>query len=375
MKKVNVGIIGGGLMGQEAASAFARWFVLKEFPVQPVLKAVCDSNEAMLAWYRTIPTITAFETDYKKLLADKEIDVVYVALPHHLHRQVYHDVLLSGKDLLAEKPFGINEEEACFIAEAAADNERFVRCSSEFPFMPAAQQLIKDIQSSLPGRIIAIKAGFLHSSDMNPLKPINWKRQSAYCGEIGVMGDLGMHVMHIPMRMGWKPRTVYAQLQKIITKRPDGKGAWAECDTWNNALLHLGLENEGEQVPMTVELKRLAPGETNSWYIEVYGMEASLKYSTKDVKGYWKYSRDGEAWQRQELGMGRMAFPVTTGGIFEPGFTDCFQQMLAAFFAERAGGLDGRFGCVTPLEACGSHKIFSAALASCANNSVETLVW
>ncbi|MFT3946133.1 MAG: Gfo/Idh/MocA family oxidoreductase [Agriterribacter sp.] len=370
MEKVHVGIIGGGLMGQEAAAAFARWFMLKDFPVQPVLRAICDTNEAVLSWYRNIPTVASFETDYKNLLADESIDVVYAALPHHLHQQVYTDVLLAGKDLIAEKPFGIDRDAARTIVATAQKKGRFVRCSSEFPYMPAAQQLISELKPEVLGRIIGIKAGFLHSSDLDPLKPLNWKRQSAYCGAIGVMGDLGMHVMHIPLRMHWKPATVYAQLQKIITKRPDGKGGWGECDTWNNAVLQLGIFDEGETIPMTVELKRLAPGETNTWYLEVYGTKTSLKYSTSDTKAYWCYSPVDKAWQRKEVGLGGMAFPVASGGIFEPGFPDCFQQMLAAYFAERAGFLNGRFGCVTSEEAWFSHTIFSAALTSSNNNAV-----
>ncbi|MBX3255341.1 MAG: Gfo/Idh/MocA family oxidoreductase [Chitinophagaceae bacterium] len=375
MEKVNVGIIGGGLMGQEAASAFARWFVLKDFPIQPVLKAVCDQNESVLSWYRNISTVTSFETNYKNLLANAEIDVVYAALPHHLHQQVYTDILLSGKDLLAEKPFGINEAAASSIVETTVKLKRFVRCSSEFPFMPAARQLIRDLQSSVPGRIMAIKAGFLHSGDMDPLKPLNWKRQSAYCGEIGVMGDLGMHAMHIPLRMGWKPDTVYAQLQKIITKRPDGQGGWGNSDTWNNASLHMSFRDGYEKIPMTVELKRLAPGETNTWYLEVFGTNGSMKYSTGDVKGYRRYFPEHQSWHRKELGLSGMAFPVTSGGIFEPGFPDCFQQMLAAYFAERAGVLNEKFGCVTPAEAYASHKIFKAALVSSNNSTVEKIYW
>ncbi len=39
-------------------------------------------------------------------------------------------------------------------------------------------------------------------------------------------------------------------------------------------------------------------------------------------------------------------FPTITGGIFEPGFPDCFLQMWAAFLAERAGLLGAKFGCV-----------------------------
>jgi hypothetical protein len=63
-------------------------------------------------------------------------------------------------------------------------------------------------------------------------------------------------------------------------------------------------------------------------------------------------------------------FKAVTGGIFEPGFPDVIQQMWAAFLMERAGQLEGRFGCATPEEAVASHEIFAAALESHATGSV-----
>ena len=59
-----------------------------------------------------------------------------------------------------------------------------------------------------------------------------------------------------------------------------------------------------------------------------------------------------------------MAFPVVTGGIFEPGFPDILLQMWASYLAERAGQLGDRFGCATVAEAVASHRIWAAALAS-----------
>ena len=47
-------------------------------------------------------------------------------------------------------------------------------------------------------------------------------------------------------------------------------------------------------------------------------------------------------------------FKTITGGIFEPGFPDVLMQMWAAFFAERDGVLNDRFGCATPEEARGA---------------------
>jgi predicted dehydrogenase len=373
MKTINIGIIGGGLMGKEVASALGRWFVLNDYPLKIVLKAVCDINEEALKWYEQIPTIDLLTTDYKALLDSPNVDVVYVALPHHLHQEYYLKVLEAGKDLFAEKPFGINLEAAQIIKNKIDESGRFVRCSSEMPFFPGAQRVIKEILSGKLGKIIEVKAGFCHSSDMDPLKPINWKRQSKFCGDIGVMGDLGMHVMHIPLRMGWKPSRVYAQLQKIVTKRPDGKGGWSVCDTWNNAHLSSTISIEGEEVPMMLEMKRLSPGETNSWYIEVLGTEGGVRYSTKDTKVFWKFSREKEqVWQRVDLGF-QVPFTTITGGIFEAGFADCFMQMLAAYFAEREGFLDGRLGCVTPEEAVSSHQVFAAALKSHETKSVVVI--
>jgi hypothetical protein len=143
-----------------------------------------------------------------------------------------------------------------------------VRCSSEFPFAPGAQRAIDYVKSGALGRVLEIHSGFLHSSDLDPAKPANWKRHSKTCGEIGVMGDLGMHTVHIPFRLGWKPQRVFAQLQKGFSERPDGQGGTAECDTWDNATLNCDVEINGQTVPMRLQQKRLAPGQTNSWHFE-----------------------------------------------------------------------------------------------------------
>ena len=36
----------------------------------------------------------------------------------------------------------------------------------------------------------------------------------------GVMGDLGMHAAHVPLRLGWEPRSVYALLDDVVRSRP-----------------------------------------------------------------------------------------------------------------------------------------------------------
>jgi predicted dehydrogenase len=364
MTTARVGVIGGGLMGREVASAFGRWFVLENFPVNAELVAVCDLAEKQRAWFRQVPTVALITADYHALLARSDIDVVYVAVPHNLHEAIYLDVLKAGKDLLAEKPFGVDLKAAQTIATAAKSSGRFVRCSSEFSFFPGAQRAFRAAKEGILGKLLEVHSGFHHSSDLDPNKAVNWKRQVKTCGEIGVMGDLGMHTVHVPFRLGWHPSRVYAQLQKIYHERPDGQGGMAPCDTWDNALLHTDVELAGGEFPLRLEMKRLAPGERNTWFIEILGTDGGVKFSTKEPKTLWTFQRGKDQfWQRTDVGF-QGEFPTITGDIFEHGFTDCFLQMWASFLIERAGNLGERFGCVTPEEAVRSHELFAAALRS-----------
>lgn len=361
------GVIGGGLMGREIASSLGRWFALLDPPEDVELIAACDTDGSRREWFRRVPTVKQITADYKDLLANPDVDAVYVAVPHHLHEEIYSAVIQAGKDLLAEKPFGIDIATSHRLLTLNTQHSTLCRVSSEFPFYPGAQAAFEYCRNDNLGKLLEVRAGFWHSSDMDPEKPINWKRQSQFCGEIGVMGDLGLHVVHLPFRLGWFPERVYAQLQNVYKERPDGKGGMARCDTWDNATLNCTLK---DGVPMRLEMKRLAPGEMNTWYFEALGTEGGVKYSTKEPKTLWTFDRSqGQAWIRRDVGH-QPAFPVVTGAIFEFGFPDAVMQMLAAFAAEREGKLEGRFGCATPEEATRSHRLFEAALESHAKQLV-----
>lgn len=377
---VNVAIIGGGLMGREIAAALQRWPALVDHPVRPRLTAVCDIDPAAMAWFDQIETVTTKTTDYRVLLDDPTIDVFYVAVRHDLHEQIYTDIVSAGKDLLAEKPFGIDAAAAAGILEAMSRHpESFVRCSSEMPFFPGAQLALSHLHSGALGLIVQARSAFLHSSDVDTSKPINWKRQARFCGDAGVMNDLGMHAWHLPLRLGWAPASVYAVLQDLVPERPTAEGTMAACDTWDNAVLHTWIEDADRRFPLTVETKRIAPGEKNTWVLEVIGMEGGVRFSTKnpcslDVLRIGEIPGVGreQAWQRVDVGS-QSVWPTVTGPIFESGFSDAILQMWAVYLAERAGELGERFGAVTPQEAALTHEIYAAALRSHSERRAVTL--
>jgi predicted dehydrogenase len=298
---------------------------------------------------------------------------VYCAVPHHLHEELYVAALRAGKHLMGEKPFGIDlRANQSILEELARHPGLVVRCSSEFPFFPACQRLIRWVREGRLGRILEVRAGFHHASDMDVSKPINWKRMVEFCGEYGCLGDLGIHAEHVPFRLGWVPCSVYGVLSKIVTERPDGKGGTAACRTWDNATLVCQVDHaDGYAFPMTLETKRMAPGATNTWYIEVDGLEASVRFTTRHPKSFYFLETTGkeQAWSRVDLGYTPM-IPGITAGIFEFGFPDAILQMWAAFLEE----LDGRtppFGCFTPEETRLSHALQTAALVSQRTQSVQ----
>ena len=374
-QEVRIGIVGGGLMGRELASAVGRWLALEDHPAAPRVVAVCDTNPAVLEWWRGhVSSVERLTADYRELLGAADVDVLYIAVPHDLHEQVYLDAVAAGKDFLGEKPFGIDLAAATRIVDAVERSGCFVRCSSEMPFFPGAQLALDIVRRGELGTILEARTAFLHSSDLDLDKPVNWKRQVRHCGELGVLGDLGMHALHLPIVLDWTPRSVYAVLQNVVRERNDGRGGRTPCDTWDNATLLCRSGDERAPFPLTVQTKRIEPGAMNTWEFRATGLTGGVAFSTAEPKTVWRFAADAgrQAWQRLETGS-QSVFRTVTGGIFEFGFADAIQQMWAAYLAERCGELNGRFGCVTPQQALVAHRILDAALRSQASGTAAAV--
>ena len=217
-----------------------------------------------------------------------------------------------------------------------------------------------------PGRLVALHPLSLFGvQEDRPFLP--WK----------IEGALQLfHICHhaeAALRVGMFERTDirFGRLRLTVRRRSlDGSAAsvvWPNrklCRDGSRNTLHSWTIIEGEQVPMRLEMKRMAPGATNTWFLEVLGTDGGVRFSTAEPKTLWLFERGKEQfWKRTELGFD-VPFKTITGGSFEVGFPDIIQQMWAAFLMERECALGSRFGCATPAEAFQSHRIFAAALAS-----------
>lgn len=363
-------------MGREFASTAARWLHLNETRARPEIISVCDLNPALTNWFKeNVPSAVQITDDYRQLLANPEVEAVYCAVPHNLHHGIYCDILKAGKHLFGEKPFGIDKAANGVIQLAISEcPELLVRCSSEMPYFPGAQKVINFARSGDLGEIIEVEAAFLHSSDLNPEKPINWKRMIDVNGAYGCMGDLGMHVLHVPLRLGWRPTKVSAALVNRFPTRPDELGQTVPCETWDNATITGLVEDSSGHFPLVLKTWRIAPGHSNTWSIRILGTKGSAEFTTQSPRQWrWMtYQGGSQVWQVEDLGF-QTLFPAITGGIFEFGFPDALQQMWAAYLDELAGGDALGFHCVTPSEAADHHAILTAALKAGTMHTVETV--
>jgi len=368
------------MMGREFGSAAARWCHLTQTSARPEIVSVANRSEGPFAWFRAnFPSIAQFTTNYRDLLANPAVEAVYVAVPHHLHQEICCAVIEAGKHLMAEKPFGMDlAANNTIMATAAKHPEVFIRCASQWIFYPPVQRIGDALDRGAFGQIIEVNAGFLHSSDLDPDKPINWKRMVELNGEYGVMGDLGMHVCALPFRAGWEPRNVRAILMDIVQERPNATGGRVPCRTWDNATLLCDATQAetGTTFPLLLKTHRISPGQKNTWYIEILGTKASARFSTLDPKRLeWLEYRGGEqTWGMVQTGH-ETAFKTITGPIFEFGFPDAILQMWAAFLHELVEGrpLKRFAGCVITQEAALSHQLFTAALRSQRGQTVEPI--
>lgn len=100
MKNLNVGLIGCGFMGRAHSNAHRKVWNFFDLEYRPVLKAICDFNEERAKAHAAKWGFESVETDYKKLLARKDIDLVDICLPNNLHAEVAIAAAQAGKMII-----------------------------------------------------------------------------------------------------------------------------------------------------------------------------------------------------------------------------------------------------------------------------------
>ncbi len=95
---------------------------------------------------------------YESLVADPDIDVIYVATPHPMHHDNAILALRAGKHVLVEKPFTMNAVEAREIVQVARESRRFAMEAMWMRFLPHVGVIRDWLARGVLGEIITVIA-------------------------------------------------------------------------------------------------------------------------------------------------------------------------------------------------------------------------
>ena len=157
MKKVNWGIIGLGAV----ATQFAKGF---NFIDNGKLLGVASRNLERLKIFKDEHNLDSKYCfiSYQSLIENKEIDIIYIALPTSLHSEWVIKCLNNGKKVLVEKPVTINSFEIIKIKENHTNTENFLTEAFMYLYHPQIKKIIEIINSKEIGKLISMQSNFGH---------------------------------------------------------------------------------------------------------------------------------------------------------------------------------------------------------------------
>ncbi len=126
---------------------------------------------------RTAAAATAFGKEfgigrchagYEALLADREVEAVYISTPHPMHAEWAIRAAEAGKHILCEKPIGLNHAEAMAVIEAARRHDVFLMEAFMYRCHPQTARLLEILRDGAVGEIRWIDATFAFGAKFDP---------------------------------------------------------------------------------------------------------------------------------------------------------------------------------------------------------------
>lgn len=129
---------------------------------------------------------------YEELVKDEEIDLVYIATPHSHHYQHGKLCIENGKNILCEKAFTVNEEQARELFRLAKEKNIFITEAIWTRYMPSREIINGIIKSGELGEVHTIQANLGY-----PIKNVERMRKPELAG--GALLDLGVYLINFSM--------------------------------------------------------------------------------------------------------------------------------------------------------------------------------
>ncbi|HEX6971029.1 MAG TPA: Gfo/Idh/MocA family oxidoreductase [Limnochordia bacterium] len=297
-KTLGVGLIGYKFMGKSHSHAFRDVSMFFDLPAKPVMKAICGRDEAAVRRAAEQWGWEGIETDWRRLVSRKDIDIIDISAPGDVHAEMAIGAAQAGKHIICEKPLANTLAEAKEMLAAVQKAGVKHMVAFNYRRVPAVQLARQLIQEGAIGKIYHFRGTYLQDWIVDPEFPLVWRLQKDKAGS-GPLGDLGAHVVDLARFLVGEITEVVGMAETFIKERPlvedtdaglGAKGGQRKGEvTVEDAAVFLGRFQNGALG--SFEATRFAPGRRNYNRFEINGSEGSLAFNLERLNELEFYSR------------------------------------------------------------------------------------
>ncbi|MGN6800796.1 MAG: Gfo/Idh/MocA family protein [Ginsengibacter sp.] len=283
-KEINVGLIGRGFMGIAHSNAFRNANIWTDIPTKIVLKCLCvDDSKENLKRFGEKYGWESYESDWRRVVERDDIDLVSIAAPNYLHKEIAVEAARNGKHILCEKPLANDLEGAKAMFNAVEKAGVKHCCGFSYRFTPSLAFARDLVREGRIGNIYHVFVRYAQDWIADPNFPMVWRFDKNKAGS-GPLGDLSAHSIDATRFItGLEFKEVAGNSQTLIKERPlrgdDSRGSKGQVTVEDAAQFLVNFESGAMGC---FESTRLASGRKNYNMIEINGEKGSIVWNFEE---------------------------------------------------------------------------------------------
>jgi len=290
MLDVNVALIGYAFMGRAHSNAYRQAAAFFSPRLRPRLKVICgrtrervEETARRYGWEETA-------TDWQEVVRRRDIDLVDIVTPDHLHADVAVAAAEAGKTVFCEKPLADSLPQAERMLAAVRKAGVLHMICHNYRRAPAVMLARRIIERGEIGRILHFRGVYLQDWIADPAFPLVWRLRKDMAGA-GALGDIASHVLDLARFLVGEIVEVTGALETFVKERPlpDDPSRKAPVTVDDATAAIVRFENGALG---TIEATRMALGRKNFNRFEINGTRGSLIFNLERLNELQLYRGD-----------------------------------------------------------------------------------
>jgi predicted dehydrogenase len=266
--------------------------------------ALCQRDQASAKKIADTYGVPQVFARWEEMLERARPEIVAIATPPHLHRDIALAAVAGGAHLLCEKPVAMTQAEAREMVTAARRAGRVAMTGFNWRFPAAMQRMHAMVQDGAVGRVLHVNGRWFGARWADESSAPTWRMDRAQAGH-GAMGDMGVHLVDLVRWLCGDLRRVAAHAGVAYRRAVPGGTKAADAEDYATVIAELASGAEA-----TLEVSRAAHGR-NEHGVEIYGTRGALAN---------RHTREQPRWYAGELlaagpGGGLQPVPVEAPAI------------------------------------------------------------